>query len=465
MLRLSEKNAVLLVVVFGSFISPFLFSAVNIALPTIGTEYNVDSISLNWVPTAYLLAIAVIILPAGRLSDLYGMRKMYFAGMFLSSITTLLCAVAPAFSFLIAARVAQGLSVGMALGIGPAMLTVTFPPEQRGRVLGISTAAVYIGISAGPIVSGALVQNFGWRSVFWVIVFYYLMVAILTKVFIKTEWISDKKVKFDIKGSLLYAAGMVLLIYGISEIPSASAIVFAVAGLFVFIFFFFYEWRIDNAMLNLRLLKSNRVFIYSNIATLINYSSTNAISYLLSLNLQYYGGLKPFNAGLVLFLQPVVQAVFSPIAGRISDRIQPGKVASFGMGLTCAGILLLVLETFHQDLSLIILSLVVLGLGFAFFASPNTNAIMSAVDRRQYGVASSTIATMRTVGQVFSMGIVMSVFSLVLGRVQITPEVFAEFSLSLRIILIVMALLSLAGVFVSLVRNKGNPAETVEEKK
>ncbi len=450
----TQNNTILLVTVFGNFITPFMLSAVNIALPTIGSHFQVDSVSLNWVATAYLLAVSVILLPFGKVADIYGRKKMYFIGMLLSGLTTFLCSIAPTFAVFIAARVAQGLSIGMTLGIGPAILTSAFPPEKRGKVLGIATAAVYIGASAGPLLGGVLVENFGWRGVFWTVVPLFALVSVMTITLIKSEWASETKVSFDFIGAALYAVGIVLLIYGVSEIPAAAATGFAIGGLAILVVFILFEMKVDSALLDIKLFRGNRVFVFSNIATLINYCAISCMTYLLSLKLQYFQGLSPFDAGLVLFIQPLLQAIFSPVAGRVSDRIHPKKVASFGMAVSCVGIVLLIVESIYVGMWLIILALVMLGLGFALFASPNTNAIMSVVDRSQFGVASSMIATMRTIGQVFSMGIVMSVFALMIGKVQMSQVVYEKFSGSLQAIYIIMVIISVAGIFASLVKNK-----------
>ncbi|NTV90095.1 MAG: MFS transporter [Clostridiales bacterium] len=454
----TEKNAILFVTIFGNFVMPFLASALNIALPSIGKSFQVDGVSLNWVATAYLLAISVVILPFGKISDIYGRKKMYFIGMLLAAVTTVLCAVAPTFPLFIIARVAQGISVGMTLGIGPAMLSAAFPPESRGKVLGIVTASVYIGSSVGPLIGGVLVQNFGWKSVLWTVAPMFLVVSVMTVALVRTDWVSDKKIRFDFAGAVLYAVGMVMLIYGVSEVPKPSATVFSIAGVVILTVFIAFEMRTRDAILDLSLFKGNRVFIFSNLATLINYSSVSAIGYLLSLKLQYFHGMSPFHAGLILFIQPLIQAIFSPFAGRLSDKIHPRKVASFGMAISCSGIILLIVESIRPATWLIVVSLIVLGFGFAVFAAPNTNAIMGTVDRRHFGVASSMIATMRTIGQVFSMGIVMFVFSLVIGRVKISSDVYDKFSQSLLAIFIIMTCFSLAGIFASLVKNKKTAA-------
>jgi len=215
-----------------------------------------------------------------------------------------------------------------------------------------------------------------------------------------------------------------------------------------------WEMRQRSPVLDMALFRNSPVFAFSNLAALINYSATSAVAFLLSLYLQYIKALSPSQAGLVLVAQPIVQAVFSPLSGWWSDRIEPRLMASAGMALTVVGLALLSLLSATTALGFVVVSLILLGLGFALFSSPNTNAVMSAVERRWYGVASSTLATMRLVGNMLSMGITMLIFSVFIGRVQITPEHYALFLTSARTIFAIFALLCLGGVFASLARGK-----------
>lgn len=214
------------------------------------------------------------------------------------------------------------------------------------------------------------------------------------------------------------------------------------------------------------LFRKNRVFAFSSLAALINYSSTFAVGYLLSLYLQYIYGFPPRTAGLILIAQPVVQAICSPITGKASDRIEPRLLASAGMGLTVMGLAALSFINPHTQLTLIVLGLVFLGTGFGLFSSPNTNAVMGSVDSKNYGVASATLATMRIVGQMFSLGVTMMIISVVMGNVRIMPENYPLFMKSLRLSFMVFAGLNFLGIFASLARGKTGDAlgKTGEEK-
>jgi MFS family permease len=242
--------------------------------------------------------------------------------------------------------------------------------------------------------------------------------------------------------------------YGFSRLPGALGAVLVAMGIGGIAAFAAWESRARFPVLDVNLFRRNKVFAFSNLAALINYSATAAVGFLLSLYLQYIKGLSPQSAGLILVAQPAMQAIFSPLAGRLSDRVEPRLVASAGMALTVMGLVLLTFLNAATPLAFIITSLLFLGLGFALFSSPNMNAIMSSVQRRFYGVASATQGTMRLTGQMFSLGTVMLIFSLTIGRVQITPAYYPQFLQAARTAFIVFAGLCVGGVFASLSRGK-----------
>jgi len=192
----------------------------------------------------------------------------------------------------------------------------------------------------------------------------------------------------------------------------------------------------------------------SNLAALINYSATFAVGFLLSLYLQYVKGFNAQNAGLILIAQPVIMAALSPVAGRLSDKFEPRVLATAGMAFTTTGLILLIFLSQNTSLNYIFLALIILGLGFGLFSSPNTNAIMSSVEKKYYGVASGMVGTMRLIGQMLSLGVVLLLFSLYIGQVQITPEYHLLFLKSTKTAFTIFAILCFCGIFASLSRGK-----------
>ena len=450
----AEKNSALLVATLASFLTPFMTSAVNIALPSIGKEFSLNAILLSWVPTSYILAAATFLVPFGRLADIYGRKRIFTYGIFVFSISSFLCAVSSSATALITFRVLQGFGSAMIFGTAVAIVTSVFPVGERGRVLGINVAAVYLGLSVGPFLGGVLTQHLGWRSIFLVNVPLGLIIIVLLYWKLRGEWCEAKGERFDFRGSLLYGLTVISIMYGFSLLPSIGGAGLLFLGGICILFFILWEIRQRHPVLDLNLIRNNPVFAFSNLAALINYSATSAVAFLLSLYLQYIRKLSPQDAGLILLFQPAVMTIFSPLAGRLSDRVEPRIVASTGMGFTAVSLFFLSFLNANTSTVFIIVNLALLGFGFALFSSPNTNAIMSSMEKKFYGIASGTLATMRLTGQMLSLGIAMLIFALYIGRVQITPEYYPFFLRSVKIAFTIFAVLCLGGIFASLARGK-----------
>jgi EmrB/QacA subfamily drug resistance transporter len=310
----------------ASFLAPFMGSSVNIALPSIGREFSTDAVTLGWVATAYLLAAAVFLVPFGRLADIFGRKKIFVWGILTYTLSSLLSALSPSILALIFSRIMQGIGGAMIFGTGVAILTSVFPPGERGKALGINTAATYLGLSLGPVLGGLITQHLGWRSIFFVNVPLGLLAIVVVFWKLKGEWAEARGEKFDSSGSLLYGLALVGVMIGFSRLPQNLGVWLLLAGLVLAAGFAFFETKTASPVLDIGLFKKNRVFAFSNLAALINYSATFAVGFFLSLYLQYLKGMNPQSAGLILIAQPVVMTLFSPFAGRASDKIEPRVV-------------------------------------------------------------------------------------------------------------------------------------------
>jgi len=460
MCEAESKKSVLFIATVAAFLPAFANSAINVALPPIGEEFGMDAVILGWVVTAHLLAMAVFMLPLGRAADIWGRKRFFTLGMGVFALSSLFCAFPSSGSALILFRFFQGVGSAMIFGTAVALLTSVFPPGERGRALGINVTAVYLGLSLGPFLGGALTEYLGWRSIFLLNVPLGLGVVLLTLRELKGEWIEAAGERFDWTGSAIYALALVSTIYGLTSLPSAGGAAFLALGLAGLAAFALVELKSDSPVLNVRIFRENRVFALSNLAALISYGATFAVAFVLSLYLQTVKGLSPLHAGFVLVAQPAVQTVLSPWAGRLSDRMEAQAVASGGMALTAVGLLLLALGLDGDaGIGFIMAVLALLGVGFAFFSTPNTNAIMSSVEKREYGVASGMVGTMRSLGMMTSMAIAMTSFSVFMGRVQVTPEVYPQFLEAVTAVFSVFVVLCVVGVFASLARGRGRRGE------
>ena len=447
-----HRTTVLAVSVIAAFLAPFMSSAMNIALPSIGRELRLDAVVLGWTATVYLLSSALFLLPFGKIADIRGRNKIFLWGAVINTAASAVCAAAGTVGLLIAGRILQGLGGAMVFSTGVAMLTSAYPAGERGRVLGLNVAFTYIGLSLGPALGGVLTQNLGWRSIFWVNAGISLVLVVATAWKLGGEWCERRAESLDGPGAALQGLALVLLMLGLSRLPGlagALMIAAAAAGLAAFVA---REKRARHPLVDINHFRSNSVFAFSNLAALINYSATSAAGFLLSLYLQYITGLSPQKAGLILIAQPAMMAVFSPLASRLSDRIEPRYLASAGMAISAAGLFLLSFIGRGTGIPFVVAALLVLGFGFALFSSPNTNAVMSSVERRDFGLASAVLSTMRLTGQMLSMGTTVLIFSLVIGRARITPDVYPQFLQSARAGFLFFAVLCVGGVFASLAR-------------
>jgi len=438
-------------------------SSVNVALPAISRDLGLDAVLMSWIATAYLLAAAIGLVPAGRIADLRGRKKVFLAGMSVYTAGSLLCAIAATSAQLILFRIVQGLGGAMMFGTSMAIVTSVFPREERGKILGYTVSAVYLGLSLGPFVGGLLTDQLGWRSVFLINVPLGIAVIAYSLVAMKGEWLGKEGGGFDVAGSLLYGLSLLGVMYGFSHITDAYGGTFVAGGIVLLAIFIWWEYRSASPILNLQLVVKNKVFGLSNLAAFINYAATAGVTFLMSLYLQYMKGFDAKTAGVILVAQPAIMALLSPFAGRLSDRVEPRIVASAGMALTTIGLVLLAFLTETTQTEIVVVSLVVLGAGFGLFSSPNTNAVMSSVTPAQYGTASAFSGTMRLVGQVFSMGIVTLLLAAQTGAGAVGPAETGSLMRVHRTAFSLFALMALAGIFASLVRGNVRKQRSVDD--
>ncbi|GAB7015083.1 MFS transporter [Methanogenium cariaci] len=446
-------RAILIASSAATFILPFIGSAINIALPLIAAEFMVSADLVGWVPTAYLLASAIFLIPFGRVADTIGQRQIFLAGILVMAVSLVGAALSPGFWTLFVMMFVAGIGSAMIYATGIALLTMNYPLHERGKVIGINTAIIYIALAAGPFIGGIVTGVSGWRGVFT------LAAAIAVLSFIPsvrdipaTKGTGRLTGRFDYPGACIYAVALILFITGLSLIPDWKGGILAAAGTGGLAAFLWWEGRAKNPVFAVRAFAGNRVFTYSNIAALINYAATFAIGFLLSFYLQGVRGFTPDAAGILLVTQPVVMTIVVIFSGRLSDRVEPRIPATIGMAVVAgalAGFALLGPET---PLIIVAALLVIVGFGFGIFSSPNMNSIISALPDHAAGVASATAATMRVIGQMLSMAIAMMVFSIVIGEVEIGPAVINELLRAVQVCFAICACLCGAGIWFSAAR-------------
>ncbi len=449
-----SQKSVLTVATLTSFLGPFLISSVNVALPAIEKEFQISAIELSWIIMAFLLSSAIFLLPTGKWADIKGAKTVFKQGTVLFTLFTLLSAVAPGSSILIAVRFLQGIGAAMLMTTGPAILINEFPIKQRGRVLGITVAAVYLGLSVGPFAGGFITHYLGWRSIFWISGIIGILVMIVAFSFLGHDRFKMTETPMDHLGAFLYSLALAGLVIGSSQLKTAYGLWIFIGGTLFMILFLVHQYKSTITIFPLRLFKSNRLFAFSNAAALINYSATFAIIFLLSLFLQKIQHYSPSEAGSILVAQPIVMAALSPLAGRLSDRFEPRWLATIGMTICAIGLFGFSFLTEDTSVIQIIGILAFIGLGFALFSSPNMNTIMSSVDKSKSGIASGMAATMRVLGQMVSMSTATLLFALFFGNQSIEEVADQIFTKGIRVAFLIFAIICIAGIYFSMNRGK-----------
>ncbi len=454
----NERKRALVAMLIASFLTTFMTSALNLSIPSLETYYDATASVISWVVSSYTMFIAAMSLPFGKLADTVGHRSVFLAGVLGFGITSVACIFSPALGFMIFFRALQGASAAMMFATNNSILISIYPAEVRGRMLGLSTAATYIGLTTGPIVGGFLDAHLGWQAVFaagilFTVVTFALSLRAVPKDGRRPDAVSKGTV--DVLGIGLYIAMILLSLYGLTNFAATnlSKLLFAV-GLAIGVIFILMENRAANPVLRVSLFTENRIFLFSGLAALLNYSATYAISYGLSLYLQLVKGMPADRAGIVLIAMPIIQAIFSPRMGALSDRIRPSVLASTGMGLDALALFAMSRMTEDTSLVFLIAALAVAGLGIAMFVSPNTNAMMNCVTKEEYGVANSIIATMRTYGQSSGMAIFNIVTVLVLGSGSLEQASAVSMVNLIAMAFLVFAAVCVVGLFFSLAREK-----------
>ncbi|SKA77279.1 drug resistance transporter, EmrB/QacA subfamily [Paucidesulfovibrio gracilis DSM 16080] len=444
-----RKRIVLFAITSTQFAVPFMLSAVAVALPSIGEHFNSGAVLLSLVESVYIATTAMFLLPFGRYADITGHIPLFLRGMGLFCLMTLLLGFAPSMSIFVILRVLQGLGGAMMMSTGLAILMNAHPREERGRALGFGTAGVYLGISAGPYLGGLLTTALGWRWVFFsgLLPLLLSLVLVLRLKRLDHQATSDP---FDRVGALLSALGIGLLVAGSAGSAHILGKLALLAGILSLISFVLWEKRSSSPLLDLNLIRHNRPFALGCLVQFINYAASFSFTFLMSLYLQCGRGISAYEAGSILVVQPLVQAALSPYSGKLADRHPPHLIATFGMVVVT--IALGIAATFDAQTSSLTFHamLILLGIGIAFFSSPNAAVIMGSVNSRELGVASAMTSGMRTSGMTTSMILVSLLLAHTLGDHAVSQENFDQYLNVMRILLTGFTVLSAFGVLLSL---------------
>ena len=401
------------VAVIGTFMSVLDSSIVNVALPVIATNLGVELAVVQWVVSAYLLVITILLPLFGKFGDMYGRRRIFMLGFSIFTLGSLLCGISSTIWSLVAARVVQALGASMLMANSPAIVSMTFPGKDRGRALGMVGTVVALASMAGPSVGGILVGVFSWQSIFYINLPIGIVAYVLGYFILPTEE-KHQQGTFDFLGAVLFAVGMtgflVVLIHG-QEWGWGSYIV-RIISIMTILFLSIFVWhenRIKQPMIELSLFK-NWPFLAGNLSGLLSFMAMFSNTMLLPFYLHTILSLSPTEIGLVITPFPLLMAVAAPISGYLSERVSPVLLTSTGLTIMMAGLLYLSTLDAQSVIWQLIIGQAIMGLGTGIFQSPNNNSVLSSVPAEKVGLASGISALMRNVGMVSGIAVAVSIF-------------------------------------------------------
>jgi len=455
----SEKKHILLISAGGSFLAPFMVSALVVAIPTIGIEFAMDAVSMSWLATVFFLAAAMFLIPFGRMADIYGVKKIFSLGIAIYFGSALLAGLSPSPLALIGARFLTGMGAAMIFGTSFALLSLSLSESERGEALGINIASSLTGFALGFFLGGLLTYYLSWRLIFLATLPVSLAVLATIRRKLPGECALSRGQRLDILGSALNAALLFFIILGLSLLPGRSGAIYIMSGLALLFIFIRVESKNHSPALDPDLFRNNRCFTFSNAAIMIYTASTLAVVFLFSLYLQYIVGLDARPAGLILLFSALVMAVLVIHAGRLSDRLNLYRLAMAGTAVSLLGLLPMTLISTSTPLWLALVELVLISAGGAFFYPPMVKIVLASISRDKYAVGSSLAETMRLIGNASSMAVVTVGFALYLRGSEIGPGNFPEFMASMRTILVVFSGLGMIALLLIYMAEKSRPRQ------
>ena len=422
----SEKSAVakfaLIIVCLGSIIGPIGMASVNIAIPDLAADLQANAKMVSWLPTLFILSSVIFMLPASKLADNYGRKRIYAYGLALNAFSSFMCGLGTSIEWVLFWRFVQGAAAAMIFGTGVAIITSVTPANKRGAALGITAACVYVGLTVAPAVGGWLTELWGWRSVFLFQVPIVIALLLLIKIRLTGEWKNAEKTQYDWWGTGIFAVFSSSLVYGLSILPNMLGIAMLGLSIISLTFFIVHQSRSRRPLIRVQMFRESRVFSLSLATSLLMYASNFPLVFLMSLYLQYVKDLSPSHAGQVILVQALSMAIMAPLSGKLADRFEPRLVATLGCVIVACGLYVLSLMNTETSITYIACSLLLIGFGFGLFSTPNNNAIMGGVQVHEVGVASASMNLSRTIGNLFGMSLVNLMVHYYLGNAQFTQE-------------------------------------------
>ncbi|MDR0767108.1 MAG: MFS transporter [Methanosarcinales archaeon] len=456
---LSDKKYILLITSLSYFLCAFSVSVISIALRHIGDDFEISAVAQTWIATIFFLSIAIFSLPFGKIAGKFGLKRTFYLGLMTLAVASFGSFISPSVEFLIAFRALQGLGVAILNVSTLAILVESMPLSERGKGIGIITAAAYVGLVASEVIGGFLTHNFGWRSIFLVVIPFLMLTAVITYLKVPNEWKFMEGSKFDYIGAAIFAAAISLFIYGLTVLNTLTGGILVIISIVLFALFGIWELKVKDPMYPVKILK-NKGFTFASIAAILCSFATFAVLFIVTYHLQIVKGMPTDQTGVITMLLPISMAVSTVIAGHLSDKFNPRIIASSGLGIIFIALVILSVLDKTTPLFVIITAIILQGVGYGMFVSPNTNIVVSALSSKLAPIATATVSTTRVIGEALSLGMLTLVFAIFMGSLHLIPENSAELILSSQVFTILAGIICVLAIVFSLIgvnsKNKVN---------
>ena len=449
-MKIEFETYVIFISFITSFFAVFLSNGIIIGVPAIAQDFTMNNVIQNWIPTIFFLVVAVFTVPAGQISGKFGVKKSLLSGISVFLIGSIGASLAFSTESFLIFRIIQGVGVAFLNVSAMAMVVQAVKPQNRGKALGFTVTGVYLATSLSPVICGFLVHNLGWRSMFYFVIPFLVLCIILMIVKIPQEWKTYQHDTIHKIGSLLYGVGILLFIYGFTSLITTTGKILTVAGIILLVIFAAYELRQKSPVFNMNLFK-NKKFTSSNIAALCSYLAIMVVTTILNYHFQYVRNWDAQTSGIILIITPIIMAIIAPNAGKLSDKIHPQKLAAIGMAIASIALAILTFLNATTPIYIVILAMILQGIGMGLFSSPNMNAIMSSVPPKDAPTASASQATMRTIGQTMSLGLLTLIFAWIMGNLELSSKYAGMIIQSSQIICIICTFACILAIFASLI--------------
>jgi len=444
--EISRIKLSLAVILIGSFMAPLLMHSSTLAIPAIAAELRLDAELLSWFTLLNVLGSALLVLPAGKFADIYGRRRVFCLGITIGAVACLLGGVAESAPLLLAGRFLQGVGGAFVFGSSVALVSSIPPPEKKAQVMGVYIAICYLGVVAGPLFGGVVIEHFHWRWVFFIPAAVLMVTAVAGFGFLHWERYGDREARVRLLDTGLYMMSLVMIAFAVFRTNELLGQGLLALGLVSFAGFCWFQSKRRDPLLQVNLFLKNSIYTTLGLTHFFSYCGILALPFMVTLYLQFIKDIDAQTAGVILISQALVTALAAPASGWLRMRFRVRTLLFTGTILIWIGMLLLVALDHLTPVYRVVIALSSIGLGVGITDTQLFSAAMASVEERMLGSASATINGLRTMGGFVGIGVASFLMGRTIGKQEIVPALYPELMVVLQQFFIIAAVLAMVAL-------------------